>query len=209
MVRVYNQCTAGRLLPGSDAGYSNATGGAAVDVTSLRDGDLTGNLTLPTTGGLSNYSTLTTQVFLGGGQQILKFGVPTGGFNLNWFELTPTPLGAVSGGTYLIVNRASGMALQLDTATNNVMQEPFASNSTLQQWSLQSLGAGQYDAISVNNGSYWTTFQRSTLGTGPGYSREQRRVASVSQRLLPHGGLRRRLRLRGPGQFHRCRGIGR
>ncbi len=174
-----------------DVRYSNATGGAAIDVTSLRDGDLTGNLTLPTTGGLSSYSTLTTQVFLGGGQQILKFGVPTGGFNLNWFELTPTPLGAVSGGTYLIVNRASGMALQLDTTTNNVIQEPFASSSTLQQWSLQSLGAGQYDAISVNNGSYWTTFQRSTLGTGPGYSASSvvlRPIGNGFYRMVDSGG---------------------
>jgi hypothetical protein len=150
--------------------YSNATAGATVDVSSVRDGDMTGPLTLPTTGGLSNWSTLSTQVFLGGGQQILKISVPAGGFNLNWLELTPITSGPVSSGTYLIVNRNSGLALQLNTSTSNVEQQPLASSSTTQQWNLQSLGAGQYKVISANNGSYWTFWMKSSLGTGADWS---------------------------------------
>ena len=174
-----------------DLRYSNATSGAAIDAASLRDGDLTGQLTLPTTGGLTNWSTLSSQVLLGGGQQILKFSVPAGGYNLNWFELTPTPAGPVSAGTYLIVNRASGMALQLDTSTNNVVQEPLASSTTTQQWNLQDLAAGEYNVVSVNNGSYWTTFLRSTLGAGPGYSASSsvlRPIGSGYYRLVNSGG---------------------
>jgi hypothetical protein len=60
--------------------------------------------------------------------------------------------------------------LQLNTSTGNVEQQPTVSSSTTQQWNLQSLGAGQYKVTSANNGSYWTFFMKSSLGTGADWS---------------------------------------
>ena len=134
--------------------YSNATNGAQVDVLSAGI-DLTGSLTLPTTGSLTTWSTFTVPIFLGQGQQVLHIGIPIGGFNLNWFELTPITSGSVANGTYLIVNRNSGQAMQFDTTNNVVVQQPPALGSNLQQWNLQNLGAGQYKVTSAYNGNSW------------------------------------------------------
>ena len=72
-------------------------------------------------------------------------------------------LGAVSNGTYLLVNRNSGQAMQFNTTNNDVVQEPVSTSSTLEQWNLQSLGAGQYEVTSAYNGNSWNG-GGSTLG---------------------------------------------
>ena len=136
--------------------YANATSGAAVDVSSEFT-DLTGQLTLPTTGGLTTWSTFTTPIFLGYGQQVLHIGIPVGGFNLNWLELSPLASGPVANGTYLVINRNSGQAMQFDTANNVVVQQPTATSSNLQQWVLQSLGAGEFKVTSAYNGNTWNS----------------------------------------------------
>ena len=152
--------------------YANATSGATVNVTSELV-DLTGGpLTLPTTGGLSTWSTFTTPIFLGEGQQVLRISMPVGGYDLNWLELTPIASGPVANGTCLVVNRNSGQAMQFSTTSNDVVQEPPVAGSTVQDWNLQSLGAGEFEITSAYNGDTWNADGNTghALGTSGGWS---------------------------------------
>src|SRR5205085_9007720 len=79
--------------------YASATSGAMVDVSS-EFVDLCGPQTLPATGSLGAWSTFSVPIFLGQGRQVLHLGMPVGGFNLNWLELTPNVSGSVANGTY-------------------------------------------------------------------------------------------------------------
>jgi hypothetical protein len=44
---------------------------------------------IPVTGGWQNWQTVTTSVFLQAGTQEFTVWVQTGGWNLNWWKLTP------------------------------------------------------------------------------------------------------------------------
>jgi endoglucanase len=151
--------------------YASAAAGAMVDISS-QFLDLTGQQTLPSTGSLATWSTLTTPIFLGQGRQVLHLGIPVGGFNLNWLELTPVASGSIANGTYMLVNRNSGQAMQFDTTNNVVVQQPPTPGSNIQQWTLQNLGAGQYKVTSTSNGYAWNANggTGSALGMTSGWS---------------------------------------
>jgi endoglucanase len=135
--------------------YASAASGATVDISS-QFLDLTGQLALPSTGNATTWSTLTTPIFLGQGRQVLHVGIPVGGFSLNWLELTPAAAGSLANGNYMLVNRNSGQAMQFNTTTNVVVQQPPVLGSNIQQWALQNLGAGQYKVTSAYNGNSWS-----------------------------------------------------
>jgi hypothetical protein len=135
-------------------------------VASLADGaarvildgeDTTGSWTLPATGGLQTWSTVTKQVFLKYGRQKLRLEIPTGEFNLNWIELSPATSGAIANGAYKILNRNSALALEADTANQTVEQNQYT-GATNERWTLMHRGAGQYSITSVANNWSWNTF---------------------------------------------------
>jgi hypothetical protein len=119
--------------------------------------DRTGAWTLPITGNAQVWTTVTRDVFLEYGRQKLRVEVITGGFNLNWIELSPTATGLIANGTYKFLNRNSGLALKADTSKTCVVQNLY-SGTSLQQWRIQHLGAGQYSIVSASNGWSWSTF---------------------------------------------------
>lgn len=54
-----------------------------------RNGADLGTIAVPNTGGWQNWQTVSTSVYLTAGQQDLAIYVRKGGWNINWFQLTP------------------------------------------------------------------------------------------------------------------------
>ncbi|HOM76627.1 MAG TPA: carbohydrate-binding protein, partial [Anaerohalosphaeraceae bacterium] len=125
--------------------------------------DKTGRWTIPNTGGYQNWTTITKQVFLEYGRQKLRVEIVTGGFNLNWIELSPAAVGPVTDSVYKIVNQNSGLAIQNNN--RNVIQSSFIDAAT-QKWSLQHQGAGQYRVRSAYDNWQWNTCILQPLGDG-------------------------------------------
>jgi endoglucanase len=119
--------------------------------------DKTGTWTIPNTGGSQTWTTLTKQVFLEFGRQKLRVEILTGGFNLNWIELSPFATAPVANGTYKLVNQNSGMVIENDTATHKLVQNAYT-GANIQKWNLLHLGAGQYRVQSVQDNYYWNTW---------------------------------------------------
>jgi endoglucanase len=118
--------------------------------------DLTGAWTLPTTSGWQTWTTATRSVLLPAGQHRLRISVLNGGFNLNWFELSPSVSGALPDGAYRLQNVASGNALDLDAGQHVVTNTPSSANS--QRWNLKHIGGGHYRVSSPTNYWNWNTW---------------------------------------------------
>jgi endoglucanase len=134
-------------VAGTSAGSVQVSSGGA---------DVSGQWTLPNTGGNQTWTTVTKSVFLTPGRQKLHLNVLTGGFNLNWIELSPATTGPIADGTYKFLNAASAQALGLDT--NNVVVTTTPSSTNNQQWTIRHIGGGQYQVNSVAKGNSWYTW---------------------------------------------------
>jgi endoglucanase len=141
--------------------------------------NLTGAWTVPATGGAQTWTTISNTVFLTPGQQILHLDVLSGGFNLNWLQLSPVTTGIMADGAYKLLNRASALAVTAVPASNLVNAASYT-GSTAQQWNLQHIGGGEYKITSVNNGwslvsgsgFYWWINKRYLVqAAGDGYYR--------------------------------------
>ena len=145
----------------SEPGLYNLTlrvagGGGSVQCQSgaLSGRATSGPWTVPNTGGGQTWTTLTNSVFLQPGQQALRLSVLTGGFSLNWLELTPVATGLVANGTYKILNRSSANALQ-GVVGSSVLTIGNYTGSTVQQWNLLHIGGNLYKITSVSNSWSW------------------------------------------------------
>ncbi len=118
--------------------------------------DLTGEWTLPVTGGAQTWSTVSKSVFLKPGQQLLRINVLEGGFNLNWIELSVQSTGPIANGTYKFLNAKTVQAMDVDVDNNVVVGD--YTGAADEQWTLQNIGGGQYKITSVGAGDSWTTF---------------------------------------------------
>lgn len=127
--------------------------GCAVGV-SCDGSDKTGVWTLPNTGGYQTWVTATTNVFLEFGRQKMRLAIKTGGFNLNWIELSPSTNAPIANGIYKLVNRNNGLVME-HGGTSGLVLDTYAGTSA-QAWKLQHLGAGQYKISSVYNNDNWT-----------------------------------------------------
>jgi poly(hydroxyalkanoate) depolymerase family esterase len=133
--------------------------------------DLTGQWTLPNTGGNQTWQTVTNSVFLGPDQQRLRINVLAGGFNLNWIELSPASTGVIADGTYKFLNAANAAALELTTSNTVVTDTPSGANN--QQWTLRHIGGGSYQVTPAAGGNSWDSggsLQISPWGWGAGGS---------------------------------------
>lgn len=154
------------------------------------DLDKTGSWTIPNTGGAQTWTTITKQVFLEFGRQKLRFEILTGGFNLNWIELSPSSAAPIANGTYKLVNQNSGLVIENNTSTHKLLQNAY-SDANIQKWNLLHRGAGQYTVQSVEDNYYWNTWGETMTwwgGSNPGSS-QRFIVRSVGEdgyyRLIP------------------------
>ncbi|MDQ8184331.1 family 43 glycosylhydrolase [Pelagicoccus sp. SDUM812002] len=116
--------------------------------------DATGTISVPSTGGSSNWGTVEVEVFLDYGQQKVRLAVESGEVDLDWFELAPVSDGPITDGTYRFLNRTSGMAVGLDLNTYELVQEEYEGSA--QQWKLTHLGAGNYHVTWANQSLNWS-----------------------------------------------------
>jgi endoglucanase len=132
--------------------------------------DKTGTWTVPNTGGVQTWTTITKQVFLEFGRQKLRLEIPTGGFNINWIELSPYSTAPIANGTYKLANQNSGMVIENNTTTHKIVQNTY-SGTNIQLWNILHRGAGQYSVQSVQDNYYWNTFNETMTwwgGDNPG-----------------------------------------
>jgi fibronectin type 3 domain-containing protein len=133
--------------------YATPNRGCAVEVISNAR-DTTGARTLAPTGADTTWATATVPVYLGFGRQKLHLRISTGGFDLNWLELSPTATGVIANGTYRILNAANALAMEAVTSNNTVIASA-DSGTASQQWHVQHMGGGQYKITSALNGWSW------------------------------------------------------
>lgn len=133
--------------------YATPNSDAAVEARSAIAG-LTARRTLAPTGNFTTCATATVPVYLAYGRQKLRLHFPTGGFDLNWIELSPAASGPVANGTYKFLNAATALAMEAVSGTNRVVVTN-DSGAALQQWSVQHVGGGQYRIVSVANSYSW------------------------------------------------------
>ncbi len=123
------------------------------------DLDKTGEWTIPYTGSgrTLTWTTITKKVFLEFGRQRLHLEILTGGFYLNWIELSPSQDIPIANGIYKLVNQNSGMVIKNNTSNHQVEQSVYSGSNT-QKWKLHYLGAGQYRVQSAHDNYYWNTW---------------------------------------------------
>lgn len=117
--------------------------------------DITGEWTVPATGGYQAWTTLSKTVDLTPGRQVLRFESVRSSFNLNWIEFTPVAAGEVPNGTYKLVNRHSGKSLDVtdaSTANGAKLQQWGYGGGANQRWVLTHRGANQYTITSAHTG---------------------------------------------------------
>ncbi len=153
--------------------YAAPTNGCTVQMTG-KGRDRTGPWALPSTGSSTTWMTATQQVLLEPGRQKMRFTILNGGFDLNWFELTPASTGMIPNGVYKLLNAANGLVFTATTSTNLVGASNYV-GLTYQQWNLQHIGGGQYKITSAASGRSWNLNNDGTLGTSSGWDTGDRK----------------------------------
>ena len=133
--------------------YATPNSGGTVEAYSAIAG-VTARRTLTPTGSHTTWATATVPVYLSYGRQLLRLQIPTGGFDLNWIELTPVTTGLLANGTYKFLNAATALAMEGVTGTNRVVVTN-DSGATVQRWNVQHVGGGQYRVVSMANNYSW------------------------------------------------------
>lgn len=151
--------------------------------------DQTAARTLPSTGSHTTWSTASVPVYLAYGRQKLRLTITRGGFDLNWIELSPAATGLVANGTYKFLNAGTALAMQAVSGTNRVVVTNY-SGASMQQWSVQHMGGGQYRVLSAANAASWNDTS-DVLGLSSSWNTSKERnfifVPGVSgfHRILP------------------------
>jgi autotransporter-associated beta strand protein len=107
----------------------------------------TGTIGFAGTGANQTWTTITNTIFLPPGQQRMRVNMLSSSFNLNWIELTAINNGWLANGAYKLINRNSGLALEVAGAatTNfaNIDQSNYLAGAN-QRWNFTHKGGGQY-----------------------------------------------------------------
>jgi|GEM_PF-3998473 len=140
-----------------------ATPGAGAQVRVEVDGVALPAQTLPTTGGWQNWTTYDYGSLgsFAGSYHKLRVVFTTGGANFNWLQVTtsatttPTTPSPTLNGTYKLINRNSGLALDVQgqlTASGTPVQQWGYNGGANQRWTLTRQANGQYTIQGVQSG---------------------------------------------------------
>lgn len=133
--------------------YATPNSGCTVRASStITDGS--GQVTLAPTGSFTSWATAGARVFLGFGRQKLRLEVQSGGFHLNWIQLSPVSTGFMANGNYKLLNSATALAVEGVMNNNTVVVSNYVGSGN-QHWNLQHMGGGQYKITSPANGRSW------------------------------------------------------
>ncbi len=118
--------------------------------------DKTGIWSIPSTGGLSTWATVSKDIQLESGRQKIRveFVSSAIAIDFNWLEISPAATGSLANGTYRILNRDSGLALDGGAADNLVTQAPYT-GAAAQLWNFQHVGADQYRISVTSDSDNW------------------------------------------------------
>lgn len=122
---------------------------------SLAGADLAGTWTFPSTGGIQTWTTISKTVTLVPGQQVLRLSPLSSGFKVNWIEFVPAASGSIANGTYKLINRNGGKAMDVvdaSTANGAKVQQWGYSATANQKWVFTHRGANQYTITSAQTG---------------------------------------------------------
>lgn len=129
------------------------------------DGAILAGVDVPNTGGWQNWQSVTVPLDLQAGTQTLRLAYTSGGLNVNWISITeetgivdpdPDPSSDLQAGTYVIMNSASGKALDVagvSTSNGANVQQWESNGDQNQQWIAQPLGDAIFELVSLNSGA--------------------------------------------------------
>ena len=130
--------------------------------------DKTGSVSVPATGGYQNWQSVTVKdVALGGGAQVLRINILTGGFNLNALTVTESATPPPGATYYNILSRRSGKGLDVagrSTRENAAVQQYDVVNDggDNQQWQLVPVDATRYRIVARHSGMCLSLRRNST-----------------------------------------------
>jgi hypothetical protein len=154
----------------------------ALHVANASGTNLSGAVNIPATGAWQNWTTVTAQMNLPAGQQVLTLAEDNGGWNINYLTLAAAGGGGGDGGGgggidtsawYEVVNQNSGSCVDdsnFRTTNGTPVQQWSCGGAANQQWQFRSAGGGFYEVINrlaaAQNQAWDVTGGTSATGSG-------------------------------------------
>jgi hypothetical protein len=123
----------------------------ALHLASASGANLSGNVSIPATGGWQNWSTVTATVQLAAGQQTLTVNQDNGGWNLNYLSFAGA--GLSTSAWYEVKNANSGLCASAAggaTANGTPVQQLACTGATSQLWQFVPAATGYYEVLNDN-----------------------------------------------------------
>ncbi|MEY9891430.1 hypothetical protein ABIA31_005095 [Catenulispora sp. MAP5-51] len=147
-----NVATAGTYTVGLRlASVSGVTDG--LHIADASGTNLSGNVTVPATGGWQTWTTVSATVTLPAGQQTLTVAQDNGGWNLNSLAFAASASGIDTSAWYEVVNQNSGLcasAAGSGTADGTAVQQAACTGASSQLWQFVPVAAGEYQVLNQN-----------------------------------------------------------
>ncbi|HEX3513127.1 MAG TPA: carbohydrate-binding protein [Trebonia sp.] len=125
----------------------------AFHLASASGASLSGNVSIPATGGWQNWTTVTATVTLPAGRQALTLNEDNGGWNVNDLSFAPASGGINPAAWYEVVNASSGLcasAASGGTANGTAVQQLACTGATSQLWQFVPVTGGYYEVLNEN-----------------------------------------------------------
>lgn len=148
-----NVASAGTYTVGLRLAAPTAVTGA-LHLSDSSGANLSGAVNIPATGGWQTWATVTADVTLPAGQQVLTLDQDTGGWNINYLSFAAQSGGGInSSAWYEVINQNSGSCVDdtnSGTANGTAVQQWACGTSLNQQWQFVSAGGGYYEVLNRN-----------------------------------------------------------
>lgn len=149
-----NVASAGTYTVGLRLAAPSAVTGA-LHLSNASGTNLSGAVSIPATGGWQTWTTVTANVTLPAGQQVLTLNEDAGGWNVNYLSFAASGSGPINGSAwYEVINQNSNAcvdATNSGTANGTVVQQWSCGGSLNQQWQFVSAGGGYYEVLNRNS----------------------------------------------------------
>lgn len=131
-------------------------------------------VSIPSTGGWQNWTTVTADVYLNAGTQWFGIGIPSGGFNLNWFAFEPKTAGGAGTTSVCVMVEAEDYDYMSGIQTEN------CDEGSLDVGYIDTGDWMSYEEVSIpQSGWYTVSFRVASLNGGGVISLEQNAGANV------------------------------